>query len=277
MIHGYRMAGPPPHGEPPQEPPPAERKWPVWLGFAALVGAFMTQLAAQIVILIAAGTNAGDKLPEGATLVTQFVSTLVFIGAALVAAALVKPLHPWQFGLRRTPLWPAVGWAALAMVAFWVLLLVYSALITTPDQTTADDLGADTSTFALIAVGFLVVVMAPIAEELFFRALFYGALRSRLRPLPAALIAGTVFGLLHANSGIEAVPPLIVLGVILCLLYEKTGSLYPCIALHAFNNTLAYIGQTKVEPVVAGAFGAAVIGACVLLPRFAWRRGPALA
>ena len=34
--------------------------------------------------------------------------------------------------------------------------------------------------------------------------------------------------------------PLAVFGFVLCLLYWRTGSLYPCIALHALNNCLAF-------------------------------------
>ena len=66
MIQGYRMAGPPPHGEPPAAPPSGERKWPVWLGFAALAGAFIAQFFVQIVALVASGADKLDDMPEGA-------------------------------------------------------------------------------------------------------------------------------------------------------------------------------------------------------------------
>ena len=59
----------------------------------------------------------------------------------------------------------------------------------------------------------------------------------------AALVAGTVFGLLHAFTGISAVPPLITLGFIFCLLYEKTGSIVPGILLHMLNNSVALLAQ----------------------------------
>ncbi len=38
-------------------------------------------------------------------------------------------------------------------------------------------------------------------------------------------------------------PPLIVFGFILALLYEKTGSIVPGILLHMLNNSVALIGQ----------------------------------
>ena len=60
-----------------------------------------------------------------------------------------------------------------------------------------EDLGVDESTFALVAAGLLVIVVAPIAEEFFFRGFFYSALRSRFGVLTAAAIDGLVFGLIH--------------------------------------------------------------------------------
>ena len=38
-------------------------------------------------------------------------------------------------------------------------------------------------------------------------------------------------------------PPLIVFGFILALLYEKTGSIWPGILLHMLNNSVALLGQ----------------------------------
>ena len=73
--------------------------------------------------------------------------------------------------------------------------------------------------------------------------MLFGGLRTRLPRLAAALISGLIFGGLHALTGISAVPPLIVFGFVLALLYEKTGSIVPGIVLHMLNNSVALIGQ----------------------------------
>ena len=102
-------------------------------------------------------------------------------------------------------------------------------------------MGASESTVALLAVAVLVCVIAPIAEEVFFRGYFFNALRSWRGLWPAAILTGLVFGAIHIGSApVPFLVPLAVFGFVLCLLYWRTGSLYPCIALHALNNSLAF-------------------------------------
>ena len=90
-------------------------------------------------------------------------------------------------------------------------------------------------------MAFLVAVVAPIAEEFFFRGFFFGALRNWKGPWPAAILTGLVFGAIHIGSAEAAfLLPLAFFGFALCLLRERTGSLYPGIALHCINNSLAF-------------------------------------
>src|SRR5690606_25189973 len=104
-----------------------------------------------------------------------------------------------------------------------------------------DQLGTRESTVALVAAMVLVCVAAPVVEEFFFRGFFFGALRNWKGVWPAAILTGAVFGGIHlGGSPVGALVPLAVLGFGLCLLYEQTGSLYPCIAVHAINNAIAF-------------------------------------
>jgi uncharacterized protein len=109
-----------------------------------------------------------------------------------------------------------------------------------------------------------------VAEEFFFRGFFYRALRSRYSVLVAVLIDGLVFGIIHYQGdgaeGLLIVPPLAGLGIMFCLVLERTGSLYPVIALHALNNALAY-GATVEDASVSLVFGPLMLFACVLAPR----------
>jgi hypothetical protein len=138
-------------------------------------------------------------------------------------------------------------------------------------ETNAEDLGADENLFAAIAVGVAVILVAPVAEEFFFRAFFYRALRTRLRVWSASLIDGLVFGALHFQGPDTAVilPVIALFGVGQCLVYERTGSLFGVIAIHAAFNTVATFGAA---PAVAVVLGSLVILSCLLVPR---RLGPA--
>jgi membrane protease YdiL (CAAX protease family) len=131
-------------------------------------------------------------------------------------------------------------------VVFILASTVYGQLVHAPEVSNqANELGAGESTLNLIAVTALVTIVAPLAEELFFRGFCFTALWRWLGWVPGAVAAGGVFALIHIGS-VAAVflPPLVLLGALLCVLYKQTGSLLPCFALHALNNSLA-MGQSQ--------------------------------
>ena len=61
-------------------------------------------------------------------------------------------------------------------------------------------------------------------------------------------------------------PPLAALGFMFCLVYERTGSLYPVIALHALNNAIAF-AVTIEDPGISLVLGPLVLLGCTLVPR----------
>jgi uncharacterized protein len=262
------FTAPPPN--PPELPEAAGPRWPAWYaGVAFLVGVIGTLVVVTIVAL-AAGVDVEADDPAF-TIVATLIQSAIFIGTALLFASMTAPPRPWQFGLRRTPFWPAVGWAALGLVSFYIFAAVYTAILQPDaDQTVAQELGADNGTFGLIAAGFMVVCVAPAAEEFFFRGFFYRALRSRFSVLVAAAIDGGLFGVIHFSGGgtAEILLPLALLGFIFCLVYEKTGSIFPVIALHSINNSIAFAAQTDGWE-VSVALGPLMILACMIVPRFA--------
>lgn len=132
----------------------------------------------------------------------------------------------------------ALGWMALAFALYLAFTIFYSVLITEPKQKDIAESFGPTVVQVL-----LIVIAAPIAEETCFRGMLFGGLREKLPRIAAALVCGLVFGALHALTGVTAVPPLIVFGFLLALLYEKTGSIIPGILLHMLNNSIALLSQ----------------------------------
>jgi len=85
------------------------------------------------------------------------------------------------------------------------------------------------------------VVLAPLAEEIFFRGLLQSSLKRHFRnPWPAVLIASAVFALVHVQQ-VQDMPSLLVLGVALGYNYERTGRLGGPILMHAFFNTFSIL------------------------------------
>lgn len=265
--------GPPP--DPPERPeglpPPPLPRWAPWTAPLALVAGLGGAIFGALLIGIVAGIAGAsfDKPPSGVEIGATFFQDAALIGSAVAFARLAAPPRSWQFGLRPTRAGAAIGWAALAAVAFYVFSALWiSTLGIHQKDNLPDQLGADRSSVALVFVIVLVTVVAPIAEEVFFRGYFFAALRNWRGVWPAAVITGLVFGAIHAGSApIGFLVPLAFLGVALCLLYERTGSLYPCIALHAFNNSLAF-GSTQhwSWQIPALMLGSGVAIALLLLP-----------
>lgn len=96
---------------------------------------------------------------------------------------------------------------------------------------------------APVIAGMLLVacVIAPISEELVFRAGIYRFIRQKLGRTPALLISGACFGALHGNY--NGFLPLAVLGMLFAVVYEATGSIRVTMIAHGlFNlNTLLWL------------------------------------
>jgi len=262
----------------PERPEGLERapRWPALFAlYGFLVGITGTLLLVGIGAAVAGVDGNGDS-PSFVVLST-LVQNTVFVCTAVLFASFVCRPRPWHFGLRRTPFRRALGWAAAGIVTFYVLAAIYTALVPTDvKQGVTKDLGADQGTLGLIVAGLMVMVVAPVGEELFFRGFFYRALRSRFSMIGAAVLDGLLFGIIHYNfDGADALlllPPLALLGFIFCVVYEKTGSIFPSIGMHAFNNAVAYAAQAHGGWQVSLAVGPLVLAACVLAPRLMEQR-----
>jgi membrane protease YdiL (CAAX protease family) len=96
--------------------------------------------------------------------------------------------------------------------------------------------GGGLPVWVVAAMWLSAVLVAPVAEELFFRGIVQTLLLNVLRRRwPAILVASFVFAMVHFPQP-QAMPALAVLGVLLGLAYERTGSLLPAIAVHAVFN-----------------------------------------
>jgi len=185
------------------------------------------------------GVGADGKLSTAGTVIGQFGAELGFLLVPGVIAAQrgAKTLSDVfaRLGLRRFDA-SALKWMAAALLAYFAFAAFYGLLVTEPKQ---EDIAAKLGPVPFQIL--LIVIAAPICEEVCFRGMLFGGLREKLPTIAAALVSAAVFGALHAPEGPTAVPPLIAFGFILALLYEKTGSIVPGILLHVLNNSIALV------------------------------------
>ncbi len=84
---------------------------------------------------------------------------------------------------------------------------------------------------------FSAVILAPLWEELIFRGLLYGYLKSRMSVFAALLVSSLIFSAYHFN--LDALMPLLMVGIAAGYVYERTRSLYFAIFFHALFNALS--------------------------------------
>ena len=88
--------------------------------------------------------------------------------------------------------------------------------------------------------------MTAVIEEVAFRGVLYGWLRTRIGPAAGIVVSSFIFSLFHLYIvnpggllGIGATVQIMFGGIVLAFLYEKSGSLWPGIYLHGVNNAVA--------------------------------------
>ena len=266
-----RLPGPP---HPPELPEGARPRWPPGYGFAAMGAGTAAVVVASVPLLpVVLSSTVEGGLGALALLLLVVVQDAGYMGAAVGFAHLRRERpRAWHFGLRAAPLRRTLLITTAATVAILGFELGFAELAGI-DESDTDELGTDEGFVPALAFSLMAIVVAPVAEEFFFRAFFYRALRNKLRVWLACLITSVVFAALHLQY---VTTPLVfviiaVFAVGTCLVYEATGSLFSVVAIHAIFNTLATAG-TDAGYAVPIAVGAAVLVACVLLPR---KLGPA--
>ena len=259
-------------------------RWPAWIPLPALLLAFMTALVGTLALAVLVELTGREvdssRLPPGVVIGGTVIQDLALIGAAvLFARTLAGSVRVGDFGIRRTPLRSAAGWTVLTWFAFLAFSAAWAAIFDIDENDDLpQELGADESTAALIGVLILVTLLAPVCEEFFFRGFCFTALRRSFGVVVGAVLTGAVFGAIHASgTEPEFLVPLGVLGALLCLLYWRTGSIIPCMVLHALNNSIALGVALEWQPLAIVATMLASSGLIVAVALALARRAPAAA
>jgi uncharacterized protein len=144
------------------------------------------------------------------------------------------------FGLRRPrSWWRALGLAAIALVAIWIVSAALSPFLDATEEQGLVPEEWDSSRAGAFAAFFVVVAfIAPTVEELTYRGLGFSLL-APYGTAVAILATGVLFGLAHGL--LVALPVLIFFGIAIGWLRARSESIYPPIALHATFNATALV------------------------------------
>lgn len=171
---------------------------------------------------------------------------LIFYVAALVALVLIAL---WRGGRHwreliawRPPVWPLrdkVLWGLAALGLIYGLGSSAALGYFYPKSNTWLLLPRDHLAVALLFV--VAVVMAPVAEETYFRGWIFTGLRARWGLWPAMIVSSLLFALAHYESTHLYALAVFPLGLILAALRARTGSARTSMVFHAVNNLIAFL------------------------------------
>ncbi len=196
----------------------------------------LTSLWLALMVVLAAETVAGGivslgLLPSMVTLAAVRAVEIVLLMAVAVVLAGgpgAIGLAPEQIvpGIRRGLIWSG-GFGLLVLIAAGVLALAGHS----PLQMIRVQLPPDPTDRALyLLTG---AVIAPVAEEIFFRGYLYGFFR-RWGVLCALILSNLVFVLAHGVTGLPLTQ--MVGGILFALCYEVEGRLTAPVTVHVLGN-----------------------------------------
>jgi len=219
--------------------PPSPEKPPRWavrdvvLGFVAAVS---TVAVAQAVWV---GITGEDKVSLGLTIVSFLAYWPVLVGATILASrrrGTGRLGHDFGLRIERQDILPGVL-AGLGS-QFLLLPLLYLPFELLNSDLDVSEKARETLGVAggpgLAVLAALVVLVAPVVEELFFRGLLLRTLAQRLPPVAAVAISALAFGITHFQP--VQLLGLVAFGAVLGTLAQRYGRLGPSLVAHmSFN------------------------------------------
>ena len=170
------------------------------------------------------------------------LSLLIVIGVPWLVKKRVTTKQ--EAGLQRLPVWLDLLWAPAGAIVYIILtsLITAAAMAFLPfidfEQVQDTGFNAISQQHEYVLAFIMLVVVAPVAEEILFRGYLFGKLR-KYAPLWAAIgVTSLVFAIVHFawNVGLDV----FALSTVLCLLRVVSGSLWPSILLHMMKNGIAF-------------------------------------
>ena len=223
---------------------PDQPRWGIPDALGGYVVAYLFASIVGAAVLAAGGFRTRPEIDDAP--LTWTMGAAVFIWIAFVVIAVWVASHKgggWRhdYHVSIRPVDVPLGIAA-GVFAQFVLVTAIAWPILKISGKTADDLAKPAQDLADKAHGaggallfiLVVCVVAPIAEELFFRGLIYRAFEKRWSPWSALVLSSAFFALTHFE--LLQFLPLMAAGAVFGYLVMRTGRLGPAIVAHMTFN-----------------------------------------
>jgi len=260
------------------ESPERPTVWPVFLAFAAAMAALVVGgvvvVMAYLVVGVARGqtkANASGAFMDGVVrspgflLWTTLLSNAVFALTALIAVRLERrPAAQRLRWLRARTRWPHVVAAVLLVLGLSetsdrVIALLGLQLGATMQHLGTAVHGSSPPVFLGLA---LLLVLAGLSEELFFRGYMQTRLGWRWTRGVAVIVTAGFFGLAHLDPVHSSAT--LAMGIALGAVTEASGSVRPAVAAHCVNNLFAALSARYLVGTWYAAAHLSVLGAGLL-------------
>ncbi len=144
-----------------------------------------------------------------------------------------------SFDGRALVIWGLAG-IILQLIVIPLIYIPLSNLIDTDSVGDVAERLIDTAgtNIDLIVLFVMIVVVAPLVEELFFRGFLLPALADRMSGWAAIVLSSVWFAFSHLQP--IQFPGLLAVGLALGYARMRTGRLFPCIAMHTTFNAVTY-------------------------------------
>jgi len=217
---------------PPPPPPPIP-----FPSIVQAIGLTILLLFAQLVVGLVTGiANQGRSPGAWAIAVGNLVSfaIVVALGASWGKISIGRfiPLRSIPFLLAIPMMLTVLGASAITSDAANLVMW----LLPPPEfvkELFSDVLGGRSSPLLSL---FLLVIVAPVTEEVLFRGMLLRGMLQRYKPWKAICVTSALFAFTHLNPW--QFPVAMMLGMVFGWWFYRTRSLWPCLIGHAMNNFL---------------------------------------
>lgn len=220
----------------------------VWTYPDAIAVFFGGLLGSVLIIAFGVALNGGNVLPDVTLLLVSTSGQALAQVGMLLYMSRTRGTSSWEldFGFRFETrdiggLVYGVGLQIAVVVAVQIPIAWLLQIENPPEQDVATVAGEASSLVTKVLVFLVLVVVAPVIEELLFRGVLLSRLRRDFSPHAAVAITAGVFSGVHLidPNAVFAVPGLFVIGLVLGYQALHTGRIGLSIASHAGVNLLA--------------------------------------